>query len=84
MIPIKMSREERTKIIGHIQNYFEEERSEVLGDLAAGQILDFMLKELGPYAYNKGIADARRLINERVAQIEEDLYTLERPVGTNR
>jgi len=79
MILINLPREEKLKLMRRIQTYFDEERSEVIGDLAAGQLLDFMLKELGPYTYNKALADARHLITERFAQIDEDLYTLERP-----
>ena len=82
MIPIKMSREEKAKIISRIKNYFDEERSEVIGDLAAEQLLDFMVGELGPPIYNRAIFDARQLIDERFAQIDEDLYTLERPIKT--
>lgn len=82
MIAVKIAREDKNIIIAHIQNYFEEERSETIGDLAAEQFLDFMLKELGPHIYNKAIVDARRLISERFSQIDEDLYTLERPTGS--
>ncbi len=82
MIPIKMSREEKTKIISRIKNFFDEERSEIIGDLAAEQLLDFLTGELAPYIYNRAIFDARQRINERFAQIDEDLYTLERPMKT--
>lgn len=78
MIPIKLSREEKTKIINRIQTYFDEERSESIGELAAEQLLDFIQVELAPYIYNKALFDARQLMNERFAQLDEDLYTLER------
>lgn len=80
MIPINMIREEKVQIINRLKTFFEEERSETIGDLAAENLLDFMLKELGPYIYNRAVYDARQLVNQRFAQLEEDLYTLERPL----
>ena len=79
VIPINMTREEKVKIVERIKTYFEEEHSEAMGNLAAEQLLDFMIKEVGPYMYNRAVYDARQLVNERFAQLDEDLYTLERP-----
>ncbi|MBH5319644.1 DUF2164 domain-containing protein [Paenibacillus sp. GSMTC-2017] len=79
MITIKLPKEEKEVLISNVKTYFELERSETIGDLGAEQMIDFMIKELGPYIYNKGIADARTLMNEKMAQIEDELYTLEQP-----
>ncbi|PYI54636.1 DUF2164 domain-containing protein [Paenibacillus flagellatus] len=84
MIPIKLTKEERAEIVKDVQAFFEEERSETIGDLAAEHILDFMMKAIGPYVYNKALSDARGLINERVNQIEDDLYALEKPTRHKR
>jgi uncharacterized protein (DUF2164 family) len=81
MIPLKMSREEKVRIVERIKTYFDEERGEVIGDLAAEQLLDFISGEIAPYVYNKALYDARQAVNERFAQIDEDLYTLEKPLG---
>jgi uncharacterized protein (DUF2164 family) len=77
---IKLPKEQKTEIIRNIQSYFEEERSEILGELGADQLIDFMIKELGPYIYNKAVDDARKLISEKMNQIDDDLYTLEQPI----
>lgn len=84
IITIKLPKEQKVEIIKHVQAYFEEERSETIGDLGAEQFVDFMINELGPYIYNKAIEDARMLINEKVAQIEDELYTLEKPIQTRK
>lgn len=39
---IKISKETREDMISSIKNYFEKEKDEELGDLAAGFILDFI------------------------------------------
>jgi len=80
IIPIKLPREQKKEIICKVQTYFEEERAESIGELAAEQWIDFMIKELGPYIYNTAIEDARKTINERINQIEDELYSLEKPI----
>ena len=84
IISIKLPKEEKDEIIHNVRTYFEYERSETIGDLAAEQLIDFMIKELGPYIYNKAITDARVMLNERINQIEDELYALEKPVQRGR
>jgi len=77
---IKLPREEKEQIIDSVKAYFEQERSESIGDLAAEQLIDYMMQELGPYIYNKAVADARVLINEKMNQMEDEMYSLEKPL----
>jgi uncharacterized protein (DUF2164 family) len=79
-IPIKLPKEQKAEIIRSVQAYFVDERSEEIGELAADQFIDFMIKELSPYIYNKAIGDARQLMNEKLSQIDDELYTLEKPI----
>lgn len=80
MMPVKLPKEEKDELVKRLQTYFDEERSESIGALAAEQLLEFMLRELSPYLYNKGIADARALLADRFGQLEDDLYALEKPI----
>jgi uncharacterized protein (DUF2164 family) len=84
IISIKLPKEEKDEIIKSIQVYFEEERSETLGALGAEQLIDFMIKELGPYIYNKAISDTRTIVNEKINQIDDELYTLEMPIKNRK
>ena len=84
MILIRLPKEEKVEIIKNVQTYFELERSESIGDLGAEQLIDFFIKELGPHLYNKAIDDARIMINERLIQIEDELYTLEKPTQNRK
>ncbi|MFG6150440.1 DUF2164 domain-containing protein [Halobacillus sp. B23F22_1] len=76
-----LSKEQREYMIDRVQAYFELEREEQLGDLAADQLLEFMVNELGPFMYNKGIYDARQMVEQKVLNLDEDLLSLERPAG---
>lgn len=80
MITIKLPKEQKEEIVKRVQAYFEEERSETIGALAAEQLTDYMLKELAPYLYNKAIADVRGLLAEKFGQIEDELYAMEKPI----
>jgi uncharacterized protein (DUF2164 family) len=80
MIKLKMPREQKVRLIQNVKTYFEETRSEPIGDLAAEQFIDFMLEQLGPYVYNQAVRDARAMVAEKYAQIEDELYALEKPL----
>jgi len=80
----KLPKEQKELIIKNIQAYFELERDESIGDLAADGILDFMLKELGPIIYNQAIHDAHTTVVQQMARMEDELYALEQPVRKTR
>ncbi|MUG46805.1 DUF2164 family protein [Paenibacillus woosongensis] len=84
MSPLKLPREQREQMISLIQEYFEVERGEQIGDLAADGMLEFFLKQIGPYVYNQALSDSRQLVNERMASLEEDIYALELRPGRVR
>lgn len=81
---IKLSKEEKAELVERVRAYFEEERSETIGELAAGQLIDFMLLQLSPYAYNRAIADVRALLGDAFGRLDDELYALERPTGSRR
>jgi uncharacterized protein (DUF2164 family) len=67
-------------MISEIQHFFYEERGEEIGNLAAENILEFVKSQLGPYFYNEAIKDARHLMEEKLASVEDDLYALEKKI----
>lgn len=77
MKAIKLPKEERELLVDNIRAYFEMERGESLGHLAADNLLDYFLKELGPVLYNEALKDCRTLVTQRMQGIEEDIYALQ-------
>ncbi len=71
---IKLKDDVRKKLIATIQSYCEENMNESIGDLKAGFLLEFMLKEIGPAVYNKAIADAQAYFQERVTDLDGCCY----------
>lgn len=78
---LKIPKEHKDHVIRNIQHFFHQERGEEIGTLAAEHLLDFMIKQVGPYVYNQAIADSRKLIVERMTAIEDELYAMERPAA---
>ncbi|MGE5423363.1 MAG: DUF2164 domain-containing protein [Ignavibacteriales bacterium] len=70
---IVINKENQKAMIDLIKTYFQKERDEDLGDLAAAMILDFFMKELAPEFYNLGVSDAYKYMNDKI----EDLFGLQ-------
>lgn len=75
-----MSKEIKEEMIDRIQAFFIKERGEEIGNLAAEQVLDFITEEMATYFYNEGIEDSISALQSRMENLEEDLYTLKRPL----
>jgi uncharacterized protein (DUF2164 family) len=71
---IELPKEERADAIGSIKRYFQENMPEPIGDLAAGLLLNYFLEEVGPLIYNKAIADAQTRMQQRVTDLDGELY----------
>lgn len=80
MIPLKLPKEQKLYIVSSIQQYVDTEFSIEIGQLAGESFLEFMLRELSPYIYNQAIADARKVIEQKIISIEEEMYALEKPL----
>ncbi len=74
MTTIELSKQPRADAIASMQRYFEENMSEPLGDLPAGLLLNFFLEEIGPVIYNQAIADAQARMQQRISDLNGELY----------
>jgi uncharacterized protein (DUF2164 family) len=77
---MRISSEKKDVIREHIKEFFYQEHSEEIGDLAADNFLDFISKEIGPFFYNQGVQDAKALCEQKMISLEEDIQSLERPI----
>lgn len=78
MSDVKFNAEEKKVLVHKIQNYFHNELSEEIGQFDAEFLLDFFNKELGAYHYNKGLQDARTLIEENAQKLSQTFYEMEK------
>jgi uncharacterized protein (DUF2164 family) len=78
MSDIAFTSEEKAILVHKIQNYFTNELSEEIGQFDAEFLLDFFNKEIGNYHYNKGLQDARTLMEENAQNIIQAFYEMEK------
>jgi uncharacterized protein (DUF2164 family) len=69
-VAIIMTDEARKQSIASIKRYFLEELDQDIGELKAGLMLDFVLKEIAPTIHNAAISDAQTYLRDRVADLE--------------
>ena len=67
---LTLSDDARKQSVASIKRYFAEELDQDIGDLKAGAMLGFFLKEIAPTVYNGAIADAQTYLRDRVAALE--------------
>ncbi len=73
-MPIELEPETGKKLVASIKRYFAEHMEEEIGDLKAGLLLDFCLREIGPCIYNQAISDAQVFMQEKVVDLDISLY----------
>ncbi len=78
---IKFSKEEKSQLIPKIKMYVKEELDTDIGNFDAEFLLDFFSEEVGAYFYNRGIQDALDMLDNRMEEVKESIYVLEKPVN---
>lgn len=73
-MPIELAKEAKQNAITSLQKYFELNMDEPLGNLAAGALLTFILEEIGPSIYNKGVADAQERMQARLGELDYEVH----------
>ena len=73
-IHIRLTDERRAALIQGIRAYFTESFDEDLSAFRAEGLLDFFVGEIGPAVYNQGVQDARRFIQEKLEDLEVEVY----------
>jgi uncharacterized protein (DUF2164 family) len=76
---IRLEHERRTALLRSIQEHFEEEFDDRLSDFRAERLLEFFIQELGPAVYNQGVRDACAAMQEKLGDLEGEVYETERP-----
>jgi len=68
-MPIEASAQEQAELTASLKRYFREEFDLDLSDLKARLLLEFVLKEIGPIAYNAGVKDAETFLRRSVEEL---------------
>ncbi|MDI3326715.1 DUF2164 domain-containing protein [Pontibacterium granulatum] len=84
MADIKFSEDEKSLLVSKLKRYFDAELDQELGQFDAEFLLDFISREIGAYYYNRGLADARVVVQSRLDQIDDAIYEIEKPTDLSR
>lgn len=71
---IELTKEDRQEAISSIERYFRENMEEGIGNVAASGFLSFILEEIGPSIYNKGVVDAQERLQARVSELDFEVH----------
>lgn len=69
--------EARKQALASLRRFARDELDlddELLSDIQAIALLDFVLKEIGPSLYNQGVSDASTFLRDRLADLEATCY----------
>jgi uncharacterized protein (DUF2164 family) len=75
---IEFSKEETKAIVGDLQAYFRDELDQPIGALTAELFLEFIGEKIGRHFYNRGLYDARAVLEAKVEDLAEAILGLER------
>jgi uncharacterized protein (DUF2164 family) len=76
---IQLSDERRAHLIEAIRQQFRVDFDEDLSAFRAESLLDFFLRELGPPVYNQGVRDAASFVQDKLLDIEGEIFEREPP-----
>lgn len=79
MSEVKLDNAQKEAAIEKLKRYFQSEMNQELGGFEAEFLLDFIDKEISPYFYNQGLQDAGKVMEQRLEDIQQHLYELEKP-----
>ena len=74
MTPTALPDDAREAAVASLRRFADEELEWELGALGAGWLLDFVLAEIGPFAYNAGVRDARDRVEAAAQDLDVELH----------
>ncbi|UQA53899.1 MULTISPECIES: DUF2164 domain-containing protein [Vibrio] len=77
---IKLERAQKEALACAIQDYMQDELSVEIGQFDSEFLIDFVTEKLAPIYYNKGIEDAKSVIERRMLEMTDELYEIEQEV----
>ncbi|EGQ9163485.1 DUF2164 domain-containing protein [Vibrio parahaemolyticus] len=78
---IKLERAQKETLASAIQDYMQDELSIEIGQFDSEFLIDFMTDKLGAVYYNKGVEDAKAVIERRMLEMSDELYEIEQEVS---
>ena len=71
---LELTEERRVTLRRHLQTLFATEFDERLSDFRADDIIDLMIKTLGPAVYNQAVADVRAHLQGKLDDLDGEVW----------
>ncbi|MEW7008994.1 DUF2164 domain-containing protein [Lentilitoribacter sp. EG35] len=71
---IKLNDDRKADIARALSGFFQDEFDEDLSEFRALEVVDFMLRQIGPSQYNQAIADARGFLAEKLDDLDTEFH----------
>jgi uncharacterized protein (DUF2164 family) len=73
-VEIKLDPARRTRVAAHLQKLFSTEFDEKLSEFRANEIVDLMLRTMGPAVYNQAVQDVRAHLQVKLDDLEGEVF----------
>lgn len=73
-MPLTLTTQETDESIYSLKKYFSSELDQDLSDLKARLLLDYLLKEIAPLAYNRGVKDAEEFFRGKLEDLSATCF----------
>lgn len=77
MSNISFERAIKDQMTRDLQQYMADELSIDIGQFDAEFLLDFMMSNFGSDIYNKGLDDAKAIIERKIVDVSDEIYEIE-------
>ena len=71
---IKLDEDRKSEITRAVMGYFSSQFDEELSEFRARELVDFMLKQIGPSQYNQAIQDARKYMADKLEDLDTEFF----------
>lgn len=73
-----LTREELQDAASRLRAYLRDEMDVEVGQLPAEMLVEFIERDIGRLFYNRGLRDAETVVRQKVEDVADALYGLER------
>lgn len=71
---IKLDPARRARVAAHLQKLFSTEFDETLSNFRADEIIDLMLRTMGPAVYNQAVQDVRAHLQGKLDDLDGEIF----------
>ncbi len=71
---IKLDEDRKNEIVRALTGYFSSQFDEEISEFRARELVEFMLKQIGPSQYNQAIQDARKYMADKLEDLDTEFF----------